>query len=166
MARLTSRLIVSLLVLASLPGLIPAADGPIASRAELAVLDRFTGEWTGAIEGGDSRMKLTHHWILGGHVLETRLTLDDSYEAVMHRTFDRDAGKYVMSYHDNSGSVLHLTGLWDASQKALVMEGVRTEGDVTLTMTFVDEDTLQWTLVQKSADTGSTIRGTHRRVKD
>jgi hypothetical protein len=145
-----------------LPGVLCAQedDGPPRDRPELKMLAHFSGEWTGTIDNDESgnQLKLTHRWILGGHVLQTRVRLND-YEARILRTYDKANEQYLLTYMDTSGTALLMTGQWDENQKELTASGKQGDKRLTLATKFVDDNTTRWTI----RDGENVITGLNRR---
>lgn len=160
MNRPMSQLLFSLSV-ALLPGMLCAQDdnGPAPDQPELKVLAHLPGEWTGTIDNDESgnQLKLSSRWILGGHVLETKIRLGN-YEGHMLRTWDKANQRYAVTYMDASGTVLLMTGQWDEEKKELSASGKQGVKTLTLTTQFVDETTTKWTI----RDGDNVISGVNR----
>lgn len=158
---ITSQLLLTLSV-ALLPGVIRAqsTEGPAPDRPELQVLAHLPGEWTGTLDGDTSggKLKLSSRWILNGYVLDTTIKLGD-YQSRLLRTWDHAGQQYVLTYMDNSGSVLMMTGQWNEDRKELTASGKQGARTVTMSTQFVDDNTTQWTI----KDGDNTISGTNRR---
>lgn len=151
------------LVAVALPASLRGQDspaGPAPDRPELKVLDHFSGEWTGTIDNDKSgnKLKLSHRWILGGHVLQTTIRLND-YEARILRTYDKANEQYLVTYIDSSGTALSMTGQWDESGRELTTHGKQGPKVVTLATQFVDDNTTRWTIRDgKNVTTGLNRR--------
>lgn len=146
-----------------LPGVLCAQDeptGPAPDLPQLQVLAHLPGEWTGTIDGDDSgnKLQLSSRWILGGHVLETKIKLG-TYESHMLRTWDKANQRYAVTYLDASGTVLLMTGQWDEEKKELSASGKQGAKTLTLTTQFVDDTTTKWTI----RDGDNVISGANRR---
>jgi hypothetical protein len=151
------------LSIALLPGVLCAQDDKgtaPADRPELKMLAHLQGEWTGTIDNGESEsnLKLSHRWILGGHVLQTTIRLNE-YESHILRTYDNANQQYLVTYMDASGTALVMTGRWDKDQKELVASGKQGDKAVNLSTKFVDDNTTRWTI----RDGENVITGVNRR---
>jgi hypothetical protein len=138
----------------------------VADVAELKVLDRLRGHWTGTLDGGNTELTLRSRWILDGHVLETKFTLDGGLQGLLLRTYDAEDDQYVFTYMDAAGSVLVMTGSWDEDQQTLRTQGTNGGKSITFTTRFIDEKTTKWEVAQSSAGAeASQIGGTNRRIR-
>lgn len=152
---------------------------------EMARLKCMLGTWTGtaeiispAPEGGDEAQtafkgQSTSEWALGGMYLKSEGWHEMGGGQKMHYveyvTWDAEAGKYHGWYFSNWGeageswmTVSDDGKTWSYYGKSKDAEGNPTKGKGTVT--FIDEDTMEWTWTEKGSEGEMHLKGTSKRT--
>jgi hypothetical protein len=140
------------------------SDGP-AENPELKVLDRYAGIWVERVSGRpEVRRRDEGKWILDGRFLRQTWTSEavgDTPKAsgLTLMTYDREENVYRSWAFLATGSVIENQGVWDAKSNTMTWAhrmSERTE-KVATTVSFPDDATQEWSIVQSDAK-GEVLR--------
>ena len=141
------------------------AAAPAENSPELKVLDRYAGTWVEHISGRpEVRRRDEGEWILEGRFLRQKWTteaLEDAPKAsgMTLMTYDRERNVYRSWSFLATGSMIENDGTWDAKSNTMTWGHRVTERTekVTTTVSFPDEATQEWSIVQTDAE-GKILR--------